>query len=276
MKVFLFTALLLFHTDVFSQTDSLHVYDTLAKYSYVLLGLMQGNNLGHFPIVGNATGFFVRTSNKLYLISAYHVFTSCEVYQGIFEDIRSDYLLVQYHDTLGNKKTQMLPLKDYKNMPCIFFLDHPDIDTMDVTNYFKDGVIYSVEKFFPQKSKKKKAQVDENKFICYGFPGKEYFESIFKTMNIDHDAFSYFGTVADSNQYEPYYKIHNIDSMYITIQPALFGGTSGSPIFKVQTNKKKEQKVVFAGIQSGTNAQLNCSYIVKSGELIKLFVNQLK
>ena len=95
---------------------------------------------------------------------------------------------------------------------------------MDVSEYFKDARVNSIESFFEGNFKKIKS-IDSNKFICYGYPNQQYFEFIFKTKSADKDPFSYFGDMAEIRENKELNAV-NADSMYIAIKPALFGGTS--------------------------------------------------
>ena len=263
-----------------SQQDTLKKFDSLSKYSYLLIGaIAPPENLGVRPgiliLTGNATGFFIRKGKKLYLVSAFHVFTGCDVYHGVFQDLRNEFLIVPYLDTMGILRKATLPLSGFRDKPCKLFLDNPDVDVMDVSYTFKDGKINSIESMLPQKTKGKKFY-DTNKYISYGFPGDRFQAYVYKTMNMDEEPNFYQGENADSSQYDPYYDRKRIDSMCLIIKPALFAGTSGSPIFKIVDSKKKRiETILFAGVQSGTNLFYNCSYIVREKQLDKI-LDQLK
>jgi len=261
----------------FGQVDSLQQYDSLGKYSYLLLGVLPDPTQppifpprGNLPIVGNSTGFFVRSDGRLLLVSAFHVFSGCDVYRGVYEDLRAQYLTVWYTDSLGHYKYQILDLAPYMSKPCKIFLEIADVDTMDVSDYFKDAAkIYSIENFLPMNSRKNKT-VDENKFISYGFPDDKFSEYIYKNRNLPKAPFGYIGKHADSSNYDPFYLTHNVDSMYTPITPGLIPGASGSPIFKVVVGRKKKEIIQFTGVQSGTSFVYNCSLFVKATELLKL------
>jgi hypothetical protein len=209
-------------------------------------------------------------------IRAFHVFSGCDVYHAVRANLRNQYLIIFYRDTANHFKPAVLPLDEFANKACKYFLQCPDIDVMDVSNYFKDANIYSVESFLPKVPKRKKDILqDGNKYICFGYQGDLFYNYMLKNNSVDTKPFIHIGTKADSTQYDPYYKNSNIDSMYTTIWPAMLPGTSGSPIFKVMLDRKKKPQIEFAGVQSGMNSKYNCSYTVKAEQLVYL-ISQLK
>ena len=260
----------------FCQEDPLNPHDSLGKYSYLIIGVRADPNLpATLPLeerlqnIEYSTGFFIRTSTRLYLVSAFHVFTDCEVYTGIFHDIRAEFLAICYTDTSGNYKRQTLSLGPYRSKPCWYFLEHPDVDTMDVTDYFKDACINSIEQLLPP-AKPGQKRTDGREFIGYGYHADKFNDYVTRNRDLPRHPSGYIGQEADAAHYDPRYNYTAIGSMYIVLTPALVPGTSGAPLFRVMRDRKRREFVQFAGVQSGTNDRYNCSLIVKPAELRKL------
>jgi hypothetical protein len=256
--------------------DSTHAFDSLSKYSYLLLTGIKphgyiANNLSpnDFIIAHSATGFFIKSGPKLFLVSAFHFLGSCDVYSGRRANEKDIEVIVVYHDTLGVLKTKGFSLENHFNKPCTYFFLQPDVDTIDVTGSFLDAHIYSIENLLPDNNKKAKL-VNLNTYVCFGFPQTATMNYLFQPTS--KGVFLYIDTAIASDKEDNIDRKINVDSLYSVITPGLPFGVSGSPIFELVRNKKKKKFFVFAGIQSGTNFKSNYSYIVKGEQLS----NQLK
>lgn len=271
----IFTFLFIISTRTMSQIDSLHVYDSLAKYSYLIVaGKFIPRFIGDTPnetntfYRGNATGFFIRLKEKLFLVTAYHVVTPCDVYHNVIVHNDINCLAVTYHDTLNHLRQQILDISNRVNMPPIFFLNTPDIAIVDAAHVFDDAKINSIENLIFDTTRYTKENII--KYIIFGFSGNKMDELIVTKHTVDTPPFLYEGYTADSSHYEKLYKYLNIDSMYYTLQPLGIPGMSGAPVFREVKYKKRKKRIEFAGMQSGKNDDFNCAYIVKVIELIRL------
>ena len=256
----------------FCQKDPSKPYDSLDKYSYLIIGVrVDPNSPATLPFeerlqnVEYSTGFFIRTATGLYLVSAFHVFTDCEVYAGVFQDVRAEFLAVCYTDTLGKSKRQLLPLTYYRSKACRYFWDQPDVDTMNVTDYFKDACINSIEQLLPPLEPEQKRMAKGKKFICFGYPADKSDEYFSKNGDFPRHPCEYIRQQVNDSRYGP-----RISSMYVVITPLLVRGTSGAPLFRVMRGRKRREFIQFAGIQSGSNNLYNHSLIVRPSELMKL------
>lgn len=252
--------------------------DTLKKYSYLIIGASYQprypgeppNNFTLHP-EGYATGFFVNRNDSLLLVTAYHVLNMVDIYNGVKLNTKIDYLIVRYLDTTNHIKYHAFSISILKQLaqPCLF-LKKADVDWVYVDGAFKDGKINTINDILLAKhhSYKKSTKV---KFISYGFAAYEQTKYQAPSQYDDFVNPSYYeGDLADSSHYNPYYKINDIDSMYLTLTPKAWGGTSGSPVFRYVYRSKHKQWIEFGGIQSGANVHYDCAYVVKSPELFKL------
>jgi hypothetical protein len=249
-------------------------YDSLKKYSYLLIGAEwkpktlteQPNELNLHPL-GYGTGFFVRWNDSLLFITAYHVLTTFDVYKGIKPDSKIDYWLIRYRDTLNVVHAHAVSIFTLKDMGIpYFFLNSPDIFILNLTGYFNIAKINSIEQFFIQKPVRKKTK---EKIISYGYPADSLSKySSLANYNDFVEPSLYEGKIGDSNNIEPSLRNLNIDSMYLTITPNQAQGTSGAPVFKEVTSKRKKW-IEFVGVQSGSNSFYKASFVVKKEELFK-------
>lgn len=253
-------------------------FDSLRKYSYLIIGAsFEPQKINEQPSIYNlkpvsyATGFFYKKNDSLLLISAAHVIYCIDVYQVKRVQTKIDYLIVRYYDTLNNIKYYAMPINEIKlSVEPFYFLDKPDVSWIFSKDAFKGGYINTINDFISKKQHKVKKRY-RTKFISFGFPSYEHvkFQSSAQYDDFVNPSF-YEGKLADSSHYAPLYKSQNIDSMYYTITPKTWGGTSGSPVFRYVYKNKRKQWVELIGVQSGKNEKYNCSYIVKKNELLKI------
>jgi len=236
------------------------LYDTLEKYSYLIIGMNDGE-------ITSSTGFFIRSAgDKLFLVSAYHVFTGCDIFPDTFQARRPDTLKVWYTDTLGRYKFAKLPLTTYKNKPCKSAAVVPDVDTMEVTAWFRDGAIYSIEHIAPHFWEGPLGVGEGDTVACYGyfqknsaaFPPGEGDRRVVPGGYISHAI-----QVPDSIR-------GLLGQLYMAVRPAYKEGFSGAPVFIIRSDSSHKRKVEFAGIQSGNSEDNSLSLMVRGSELGKL------
>ena len=236
------------------------LYDSLGKYSYLIIGMNNGE-------ITNSTGFFIRdTGDKLFLISAYHVFTGCDLFPDTFQAQRPDTLKVWYTDTLGRYKFAKLPLTAYKNKPCKSAAVLPDMDTMEVTAWFRDGAIYSIEHMAPHYWKVYDGLTEGDIVACYGYS--------------QHSSAKFPPKVGDAQVIPGGYTSHVIEvpdsirgllgQSYMAVRPAYKEGFSGAPIFLVRSDSAHKRIIAFGGIQSGSSEDNTLSLVVRGAELGRL------
>ncbi|MEX6689236.1 hypothetical protein QTN47_17130 [Danxiaibacter flavus] len=247
------------------------------KYSYLLVGsavnpsLLFARSASDLTNAGNyATCFFVKKGSKLFLVSAYHVITTRDVYTLKTVPTNIDYWLVRYSDTLGNLRFQQLPYyikklqKESSENP---FPEYPDVYVIDVSDLFLDAKINFL-KWEDLLIKKRRKRSENLSFFAYGFPVSEaWYYPTLTAYNDQVKSKKYEGNFADTGLYNPYYKARNLDSLYIRLSPKVIPGMSGAPIFAIDESKSKRIKLI--GIQSGTDDAYNCAYVTKADALIK-------
>jgi len=279
-KYFLLNTLLFFTLHGQAQSN-IFDFDSLAKYSYLLIevsfhprNINENPNLSNLKFEGNATSYFIRDSNTLYLCTAYHVFSSCDVYQKRRLDSKSDYLVVRIYDNLNQAKYILIPIpfSMFRTLPCKGFLENADFAKLDVTNYFKGIEVNSIESFIIQKKQSTKSKISN--IISYGYPVTKI--TGFRSSG-EYDDFikptEYIGKI-DTNYYSLIIDKHLVDSMYYLSTPSCYQGSSGAPVFFEKVFRKKKW-IEFAGTQSGTDFLNNQSVITK-GDLFTRSINHNK
>jgi hypothetical protein len=241
-------------------TSESFLYDTLGRYSYLIIGMNNGE-------ITNSTGFFIRdTGNKLFLVSAYHVFTGCDLFPDTFQARRPDTLKVWYTDTLGTYKFAKLPLTAYKNKPCKSAAVLPDVDTMEVTAWFRDGAIYSVEHMAPHYWKVYNGLTEGDVVACYGY----FQHSSAKFPPKDGDARVMPGGYTSHVIKMPGNIRGLLEQNYLAVRPAYKEGFSGAPVFMIRSDSTHKRTIEFGGIQSGSSEDNTLSLVVRGVELGKL------
>jgi hypothetical protein len=229
-------------------------YDSLKKYSYLLIGLPT-KDLVHNGTRDVSTGFFIRDLNdRLFLVSAYHVLTGCDPLNSRILDVRDDSLQVWYMDTLNRYKFEQFTLTAYHNKRCNDSI--PDVDTMDVTGHFKDGRIFSIERMMPHNVPQDHIAKGDS-VICFGYHKKKIpSKTGDEAVKPSHKIRKIFG-------YRDEFKDKGGSFIYVGIHPALKKGFSGAPLFRIKAGSAIE----FAGIQSSAAIGNKVSFVVRSFEL---------
>jgi hypothetical protein len=238
-------------------------YDSLKRYSYLLIGLPHVREGNIRDATDVSTGFFFRdTNNRLFLVSAYHVLTGCDVLAKARHGTQDDTLRVWYMDKMNNYKFEQFPLTAYENKPCKSAGAIPDLDTMDVSDYFKDGKIFSIEKMAPHHLSQHARIPVGDVVVCYGYPdntpdkvpskaGDKLLMPRRRTSKVIED---------------PKFFIDTLVSIYMTVHPGFKKGFSGAPVFR----RKADGTVEFAGIQSSKKRGRSKSLAVRAAELGRL------
>lgn len=250
-----------------------HPYDTLQKYSYLIVTMRKERGSQQPVPSGTGTGFFIRQSKKLYLISARHVLTNCDPYPVKIRDDTTVAIDVPYRDTLGRAKHQILPLPESKLHPsCKSAFVCPDVDTMDVSDYFKDAQINTVDGLSPDYESGHELSPNDT-VIAFGysnFPGNpNALESYADLAPV--------GYISYSREMPNDQGIGNseLNIAYYAIKPGLPSGVSGAPVFRISRGGTGDRSMVeFSGIQSSAKKSKKVGYIVKGAMLVQLY--QLK
>ncbi|HEY4208929.1 MAG TPA: hypothetical protein VGM31_19025 [Puia sp.] len=249
-----------------------HPYDTLEKYSYPLVTIGV-NPRGRTSPLQVGTAFFYRLQNKLFLITAYHVVTQCEIYDA--DDRRReepDSLDVWFRDTAEKYRTYRMPLDRYKVKKCQKATEIPDLDILDVSEHFRDIPVYSVEKFLCHPCGDIDNMADHDTMVCYGFSNIGPNMPVYRDNEITCRPVGFFvcGNTSDLDVTDEQYSAR----YYFTVR-TMPQGASGAPVFRVRQKAEGWNQVELVGIQSGTRHDTERSTIVKQKELVKMLA-QLK
>src|SRR4051812_28572452 len=102
---------LFFSLFIFSVLANSQNLDTLSKYSYLIIeasshahSLLEIPNEKNFEFEGNASGFFIRDSGKVFLYTAYHVFSSCDLFGKRNIDSKVEYFIIRCFDKQNNPR----------------------------------------------------------------------------------------------------------------------------------------------------------------------------
>jgi hypothetical protein len=119
-----------------SKTEDLYV-----KYSYFLYSKTPVPNM-----VSQATGFFIRRKNHLFLVTNYHAFTGKSTMD---KSISRDFININfiYQSKTGNKLCTINIRDIVKKSKAYLFYEYPDLYCYDVTKNIPDNKVYSIETF---------------------------------------------------------------------------------------------------------------------------------
>lgn len=252
--------------------------DSLKDYSYLLIeASYHPRSLTDIPTVDNisvegfGTGFFIKRQNRIFLVTAYHIPTQCDIYAGIKKDSKSDLLLLRFYDSLGGINFWYISTAEYKKLPAVWFYEQPDVITIEVTDQLKNTQLKTIDNILFQKPKKDKLrQKAEKSVVSFGFP-----ETDQKLYSNQHDYIwnikpsTYKGRItSDSSFADPLFIEKDTAKAYLITTPYQIPGVSGCPVFSFYKNKKMEW-IEFSGVQSGSSLILNSASIVDKKELFK-------
>jgi len=246
-----------------------HFYDTLEKYTYVIVSLEADSSHKGFKEVANSSGFFIRdANNRLFLVSAYHVFTGCPMYPGE-TPLHPERLKIWYPDNHNKYRSVLVPLTAYIDKPCKMAKDTADVDTMDVTTYFKDRKVFSIEHMVPLSQQKPQDIPERDAVVCYALFSDSTGKSLPKEGRRRQPLTGYtsfFITIpADSFDTPGKY--------YLTVRPAFKSGYSGAPVFRIRSDSLHTKAIEFAGIQvsnsKDTSEKRSHSLVVKPTGLLQ-------
>lgn len=244
-----------------------HPYDTLDIYSYLVITLGPSVVDSHRMIPArNGTAFFYRRDKNLFLVTAYHVLTGCPFYDTSRTPERLDSIDVWYKDSLGRRRSQRLSLAAHKLKICSIASERGDIDTIDVSAYFKDARINSVEDFVCDPCGLESNLICKDTVVAHGFSNVDTMQNKYDSSTVPWkpDAYVCMGGHASKREWCTYMPV-----LYSYIRPKLHEGASGAPIFKIRSIGDAKL-IEFIGIQSGSAKFRNASTVAKREELKRL------
>ena len=232
--------------------------DSLEKYSYELIPLINGVIDGTKN--GGATGFFIRQNNRLFLVSAYHVFTlnntankqknSTEKYDTLAIRYKKIGEAIFSYDTIDIREIK-------KKNPPVFYYEYPDIYAYEI-KLPSNAIINTINSFIDTAIS---SRIKEKYIVSYGYPSDSNKPTgmYFKFLTPIYQ---------DSIQISPDGKIFlQLKNSYI-VKPESVPGMSGAPVFinyNKEINNVQINKTIFGGVIS-THANGN-TVVVKPTEL---------
>jgi hypothetical protein len=260
------------YTLSFSQEPVTQLYD-LKKYSYPIFiyeGVDSINpNTGKKDTsyyTGHGTCFFIRKNNRLFLVTAYHVFTfrpDLVPGQKIKPRI-SGAVRINFFPDYPEEDHLTIPINSIiQSSEDINVLINPDLFVYELPEeYYDNEYINSIEAFLP---KDKDEIFSPLLMYSYGFPGTSYLNNKVNYINRNPDSPSYVipyagklkMDVADinekANRLLPHslnmHSKYRIDSLNYVANPRYAEGASGAPVF-FSSIKHGQRTAWFAGIFS--------------------------
>ena len=212
-------------------------YDSLKKYSYFIYGIVNDNRWSE------ATGFFIKKKNKLFLISALHVFSG----RNIDHTMEMGYPNILYLRIKNHSVTPTyFPINISKIKDTVRDADfyiNPDVFVYEI-KLLKAIKIYSIEKFIKPVPCDKAVNV-----ITCGYPIDQKAskkETLVASPVLIHER-------VIGNYCKPIYwtdhKVNDNINYLISANNGIRDGSSGSPVYFII-----QDKIYFAGLISvGTN-----------------------
>lgn len=227
--------------------------DSLKKYSYYVYGYTIHSNLV-YTYTGSA--YFVRTDNKLFLITAQHVLNGCHsntedtckppMKPRFFPDQMAIFLNIEGKLSYNSFVIDVSKIRN--NSTCIWAPLGPDIVAYEIPGHIPD-TIYSIEKFLHSKLPKKKKDVS-----MYGFPAYanklsngEDFVNNSTNLFIDNYTFYNWYKFQDCNKKDAIDSIDYLIRPFTKVVSDSLSGYSGSPVFI-----RKKKKWFFLGTFAST------------------------
>lgn len=229
------------------------IEDTLSKYSYLIVGRKGPVS---YPC---GTGFFVKTEKGLKFITASHVISGFDPFAGKHSNEPFDTIRILYPDILsGSLKYFSLDIRSSLSLiksDYVFF--KPDMLVFDIVGLNEESKIYTINDFldnsFRLSAPNTIRRIEVNGFSIDTVHSKPQSVS---DLPMRH----YEVALADRFHRDPFYP--NFDRINYRVQPSILQGMSGAPVFITFKDLNGLEKVVFAGVQIGSNYIFGCAYII--------------
>ena len=282
--------MILLYTLCYSQEPVTQLYD-LKKYSYPIFTYLEADSINSitgkkdtFDYTGHGTCFFIRKSNRLFLVTAYHVFTfSPDVAPK--QKIKSrigGWVRINLSPGYPEEAYLTIPIDTIiHNSEDINVMINPDLFVYELPEkYYNSEYVTSIEAFLP---KDKKEIASPLLMYSYGFPDGRYY-NIVNFTNRSPDSPSYVipyvgklkmdvsGINEKANRLNPtslnLHAKYKVDSLNYVANPKYAEGASGAPVFFSSANNG-QTIVWFAGIVSTISPVDDFTIIVKEENIMK-------
>ncbi|PWT96806.1 MAG: hypothetical protein C5B52_14875 [Bacteroidetes bacterium] len=261
----LLLAFLLFPFTLFAQKPKRTALDSLSDYSYFLFGVKGGyfnKKSGTEAEFYFGTGFFVKQDQKVFLVSAKHVLTPCNIVDSSRDDDFPDSLYVRIKSR-KTKRYMLYPIRiKMDSVQCRPYYQEADAYAYEIKNPSK-YFINSVEKFVVDDVAD--SSIESEAYTC-GYPNvvslnfEELMKNKPKISKIKLASKLNMVLVLGDGIYDTINYFANLDS------GVLRSGNSGSPVF---FQDKKDGKFIFGGLLSRGSTHTHETYFVKPKEVIE-------
>ena len=255
---------LLFPLVIFAQEQKRSALDSLSDYSYFLFGVKGGyfnKRSGTEAEFYFGTCFFVKKNNHVFLVSAKHVVTPCNIVDSSRDSDFPDSLYVR----IRSKKTRkyiLYPIRiKMDSVECRPYYQEADAFVYEIKNASK-YLINSVENYLVENIAD--SSIEKEAYTC-GYPNvfSINFESLMnykpKISKITMESKLNMVLVLGDGIYDTINYFAKLDS------GVLKSGNSGSPVF---FQSKTDGAFIFGGLLSRGNARTHETYFVKPKEVI--------
>lgn len=201
--------------------------DSLSKYSYDLLAFLPTNN-GVLPAAG--TGFFIRTQNKIFLITANHLLCGCDDNLQKIAPYPQMWNILNKNIIDGGNLISINTSHFRDTCSCLPIPKKSDIAILEMDTKYHSSSLHSVEDFISPH------YTEYDSFAVFGFPSTGYSRhpSGFGYMPPEKVVFTASDSTARMDDFNYYFDIPNIDSIK--------SGHSGSPVF-IRNRKTKNWRI---------------------------------
>lgn len=246
-------------------------YDSLSKYSYLILVSMRKSNSGVETSPRVSTGFFFREGKRLYLLCAHHIFGGLSIQDNDAEKSVPYKMEVCYKDRAGNLQRRHVPLPKFKKCLCPRN-DLFDVQAIDVTSYFRHTWINSIEDMVANYDESDDERLNKgDSVIVFGFSDMVdtvSYDSIQQKIPIPPRKVMGIGMSASEVLTDTINRNHYSEYLYFVFPP-LRRGASGAPFFLIRRKGGVRRPPLFIGVQSESNDKNPHSIIVRAIRVIK-------
>lgn len=279
----------------FSQTPVTRLYD-LSKYSYPIFIDVEADSVNPdtgerdtFYYSGHGTCFFIRKYNRLFLVTAYHVFAfkpDLARGQTIKPIIGGMARINFFPDHPEHNHLRIMIDKSILNSEDINVMINPDLFVFELpAKEYDSPDINSIEAFLTKDDTETSSPLQ---VYSYGFPSSRYFNNGANFTNTNPDSPSYVipyagklkMDVADINAKANWLlprplNMHSgfkVDSLNYVANPKYAQGASGAPVF-FSAPSNGQPSVWFAGVVSTISPVDDFTIIVKEAYIMKELEN---
>jgi hypothetical protein len=240
-------------------TDSSFNVDSLKRYSYLIVGRKDGKS------ITCGTGFLVKRNNKIFVISACHVFTCNDVFTKKRMEPVWDSISIRFNIKNSIYGTYFpVRIKEIRDsIKPLYFYEKPDVFVYELKKLPDSLEVNSIENLIDINLLK---NTTSNICLSYGFPLNT---NIWQTKIVNLNSIQpelYKGAIVNDPNKLITFNDTIIDKFTLLSSPLTYGGASGSPVyFVIQKlfNGRKLKSIIFGGVMYGSDSISNRAFIIR-------------